>query len=181
MAFIAGLGKKRLGSSASPDVIGGVPKMTKPRARLQIRRHFERDMTAEAPADEVGLVDPQRVEGRANSTGMARKRIRARVPRVVRRAMARKIDRDQPETLAERPFELPREDARGRRIAVDEHHGWTLVGRLVDGECAIRRFDFVRFHHSPQGNSNASTGTTAHRVVAQPSESGIGLEDLQYP
>ena len=31
-------------------------------ARLsEIRRHLERDMTAEAPPDEVGLVDPQRV------------------------------------------------------------------------------------------------------------------------
>ncbi len=35
--------------------------------------------------------------------------------------MARKIDRDQPEALAERPIELTREDARGRRIAVDVH------------------------------------------------------------
>ena len=69
-------------------------------------------MTAEAPADELRLVDPERVQDRANRAGMARKRIGARILRVIRGAMARKIDRDQPEALAKRPVELPREDAR---------------------------------------------------------------------
>jgi hypothetical protein len=150
----------------------------------EIRRHFERNMTAEAPPDEVGLVDRQRVQNGANRAGMARERIGARIFCVVRRAMAGKIDRDQPEALAERPFELTREDARGRRIAVDEHHGWTLVGRLVDGERAIRRFDFVRFHHSPQGNSNASTGTATHRGGRPPLipfRKWDRIGDLQYP
>ena len=32
----------------------------------EIRRHFERNMTAEAPPDEVGLVDRQRVQNGAN-------------------------------------------------------------------------------------------------------------------
>jgi hypothetical protein len=77
--------------------------------------------------------------------------------------MTGKINRDQPEAFAKRPIELAREDARGRGIAMDEHHGWTLAGRLVDSDRAIRRVDLVRFHHSPQGNSNASTGTPAWR------------------
>src|ERR1700693_4258758 len=77
---------------------------------------------------------------------MARKRIGARILRVVRGAMARKIDRDQPEALAERSIELTREDPRRRRIAVDEHHGWTSASRFVSGECAIRRIDFPRLH-----------------------------------
>ena len=63
--------------------------------------------------------------------------------------MARKIDRDQPEALAERPIELAREDPRRRRIAVDEHHGWTSASRFVNGKCAIRRVDFPRLHRPP--------------------------------
>ena len=68
-------------------------------------------MTAEAPPDEVRLFDPQRVQDRANRAGMARKRIGARILRVVGGAMTGKIDRDQPEALAKRPIELAREDA----------------------------------------------------------------------
>ena len=70
-------------------------------------------MTAEAPPNEMRLVDPERVEDRPNRAGMARKRIGARILRIIRRAMAGKIDGDQPEALAKRPIELPREDARG--------------------------------------------------------------------
>ena len=67
-------------------------------------------MAAETPPDEVRLIDPERVYCRPNREGVARKRIGARILRVVRRTMAGKIDRDQPETLAERPLELTRED-----------------------------------------------------------------------
>jgi hypothetical protein len=63
--------------------------------------------------------------------------------------MAPKIDRDQPEALAKPPIELTREDARGRRIAVDEHHGWTLAARFVVSDRAIRRVDLARFHRPP--------------------------------
>src|SRR5580704_16398355 len=100
---------------------------------------------------------------------MARKRIGARILRVVRGAMARKIDRDQPEALAERPIELTREDPRRRGIAVDEHHGWTSASRFVSGERTIWRVDFPRLHRPPpQGNSNASTGTAVYRGGSPP-------------
>jgi hypothetical protein len=60
--------------------------------------------------------------------------------------MAGKIDCDQPEAFAEPPIKLPGKDARRRRIAVNEHDGRTFAGRLVDGNCAIRRVDPNRFH-----------------------------------
>ena len=69
-------------------------------------------MTAEAPAHEVRFVDPEPVQGRPHRAGVAGKRIGARVLRIVRLAMAREVDRDQPKALAERPVELPRKDAR---------------------------------------------------------------------
>ncbi len=129
-------------------------------------------MTAEAPADEVRLVDPERVQDRANRAGMAGKRIGARILRVVRRAVTRKIDRDQPEALAKRPIELPRKGARGRRIAVDEHHGWTLASRFVNGDCAIRRVDFPGLHRPPPNEKlkrfNRDGRVSRLKLAAQP-------------
>src|ERR1700735_3682361 len=80
---------------------------------------------------------------------MARKRIGARILRVVRGAMAPKIDRDPPEAVAQGPIELTREDPRRRGIAVDEHHGWTSASRFVSGERTIWRVDFPRLHRPP--------------------------------
>src|ERR1700722_1082783 len=115
---------------------------------------------------------------------MARKRIGARILRVVRGAMARKIDRDQPEALAERPIELTREDARGRRIAVDEHHGWTPASRFVSGECAIRRVDFPRLHRPPPRKLkrfNRDGRVSRWKPAAQPFRKWDRIGDLQYP
>ena len=68
-------------------------------------------MTAEAPPDEMRLVDPESVQDHANRPSVARKRIGARILCVVRRAVAGKIDGDQPEAFAERTVELTREHA----------------------------------------------------------------------
>ncbi len=84
--------------------------MTNPRGSLKIRRHFERDVAAQTPADETRLVKAERVNNRPNRASMAGKGISARILRVIRLAMARKIDRDQPEALPQRSIELPRED-----------------------------------------------------------------------
>ena len=81
-------------------------------ARLQqIRRHFQRHMAAEAPADEPRLRQSERIDGRADRTRMTFERIGA-VLRVVRRAVPRQVDRDQPEALAEATFELAAKGAR---------------------------------------------------------------------
>jgi hypothetical protein len=74
----------------------------------KVGRHFERHVTAKTPADEARVLEPERVHGRADGPRMARKRIGARVPRIVRGAVPGKVDRNQPEALAERPAELPR-------------------------------------------------------------------------
>ena len=71
-------------------------------------------MTAEAPPDEVRLIDPERFDDRPNRAGVARKRIRAGVLRVSRFAVTRQIDRNQAKPPPEQPLELPREGARRR-------------------------------------------------------------------
>ena len=103
-------------------------------------------MAAQTPADEPRLMKAESVDDRPNRAGVARKRVGARILRVVRLAMAGKIDCDQPEAFAEPAIKLPGKDARRRRIAVNEHDGRTFAGRLVDGNCAIRRVDPNRFH-----------------------------------
>jgi hypothetical protein len=71
-------------------------------ARLRkIRRHFQSHMAAQTPADEPRLMKAESVDDRPNRAGVARKRVGARILRVVRLAMAGKIDCDQPEAFAE--------------------------------------------------------------------------------
>jgi hypothetical protein len=90
----------------SPDVSGGVPKNHEPTRASEIRRHFERHMAAQAPADEQRLLEAKRVHDRPDGPSMAGQRVGARVFRVVGCAMTREIDRDQPKTLPQWSVEL---------------------------------------------------------------------------
>ena len=120
----------------------------------KVRRHFERDMTAETPPDEMRLVDLQRIQDRANGARMAGKRIGVWVFRIVRRAMAGKIDRDQAKALAKRPVELT-----GKTREDDELPWMSTTGgpRPADSWTAIAPFGvstFRVFIASPPKNSN---------------------------
>jgi hypothetical protein len=115
------------------------------RAR-QIGRHFQHDVAAETPADEARLREPKRPGRRADGPPMARQRIGARVPRIVRGAVPGQVDRDQAKALAERPIELARKGARGRGIAVDEDGRRAVAARLVKRDRAVGRVDHPRFH-----------------------------------
>ena len=70
-------------------------------------------MAAEAPADEHRLLEPERLNDRPDGAGVAGQRVGARVFRVVRRAVAGEIDRNQTKPPAERAVELARKGARG--------------------------------------------------------------------
>ena len=78
----------------------------------QIRRYFERDMAAEAPAQEARIWKRERVDDGSDSVRMSFQGIGA-VARVLRIAMPGEIYRDEPEPLSERPVDLSREGARG--------------------------------------------------------------------
>ena len=125
---------------------GGVPKIMNPRAFGKIRRHFERDMTAEAPADENRAAELKRVHDRPDGAGVAGQRIGAPVSRVVRGPVARQIDRDKPKPLPQRPVKLAGKDPRRRRIAVNEHRRRPFAPRLAKRDCAVRRIDPQCFH-----------------------------------
>ena len=134
----------------------------------KIRRHFEGDMTPETPADEAGLAEPERIHDRADGVGIARKRIGARILRVVRLAVAGQIDGEQPTPPPQPPQELPRENARRGRVAVDKHHGWTFARRLVNGDRAVRRIDPKRFHQPSDCASNSTLDDRARLRKLRP-------------
>ena len=68
-------------------------------------------MTAEAPADEIRVAEPERLDDCANGARVAGKRIGSRVCRVIGGATTWEIDGNQSKTLAERPIKLAQESA----------------------------------------------------------------------
>ena len=61
---MTGFGRKAT-SIAGGKASGGVPKIRKPRALRKIGRKFERQMTAEAPADQARVGESERLDRRA--------------------------------------------------------------------------------------------------------------------
>src|ERR1700722_4265199 len=63
---------------------------------------------------------------------------------------------------------------------MDEHHRWTLAGRLVDSDRAIRRVDFPRLHRPPPKETQTLQPGRPRIAVeaprASPSESGTELK-----
>ena len=141
---------------------GGVPKIMNPRASVRLRRHFERDMTAEAPPDENGAAELKCVHDRPDGAGVAGQRIGARVSRVVRGPVARQIDRDKPKPLPQRPVKLMGKDPRRRRIAVDKHRRRPFAPGLAKRDRAVRRVDPQCFHGLSFSAAKAAALTAPH-------------------
>ena len=146
-----GEAERRVGQERTVDggrkAIGGVPKIAKPLARGKIRRGFEQDMAAQAPADEHGVGEPERIDHRPQRAGVARKQIGGGVSGVGGFAVAHEIDGDEPERLAQRPLELALEDARGGGIAVQQYDSRPLAAAVAHRDLpegpAIPRTSFM--------------------------------------
>ena len=100
----------------------------------QVRRGFEQDVAAQAPADEHRLLQMQRLDQRPQRAGVAGQPIGGGIIGVRRGAMAHQVDGDEPVGAPERPLQLALEGAGGRRISVQQHHQRPLAAAVLNAK-----------------------------------------------